>query len=67
MGTHSKRRSDDNHKSGWLGFVRGNTFIKWRESINRTHWAICTPADALSCFYATGIDNLVIGNYLVNK
>jgi len=28
---------------------------------------VCTPADALNCFYATGIDNLVIGNYLVSK
>jgi len=28
---------------------------------------VCTPKDALKCFYATGIDHLVIGNYLLSK
>lgn len=28
---------------------------------------VCTPKDALKCFYGTGIDNLVIGNFLLSK
>jgi carbamoyltransferase len=28
---------------------------------------VCTPQDALRCFYATGFDVLAIGNYLVEK
>ena len=28
---------------------------------------VCTPDDAISCFYKTGMDVLVIGNYIVSK
>ena len=28
---------------------------------------VCTPQDAIRCFYGTGIDVLVIGNYLIEK
>jgi carbamoyltransferase len=28
---------------------------------------VCTPADALQCFLKTGMDFLVIGNYIVSK
>ena len=28
---------------------------------------VCTPADAIRCFFGTGIDRLVIGNYVVTK
>lgn len=28
---------------------------------------VCTPRDALKCFYATGFDTLVLGNYLIRK
>lgn len=28
---------------------------------------VCTPKDALRCFFSTGIDVLVIGNYVVRK
>jgi carbamoyltransferase len=28
---------------------------------------VCTPNDALRCFYTTGIDDLVIGNFLLSK
>ncbi len=28
---------------------------------------VCTPADAVRCFFGTGIDVLVIGNYMVEK
>ncbi len=28
---------------------------------------VCTPADALRCFYSTGMDALAIGGYLVTK
>jgi len=28
---------------------------------------VCTPQDAVRCFYGTGIDVLVIGNYLIEK
>jgi carbamoyltransferase len=28
---------------------------------------ICTPQEALKCFYSTGIDVLVIGNYILEK
>ncbi|MFC1571222.1 carbamoyltransferase [Candidatus Margulisiibacteriota bacterium] len=28
---------------------------------------VCTPKDALRCFFSTGIDYLVMGNYLIGK
>jgi carbamoyltransferase len=28
---------------------------------------VCTPEDAIRCFYSTGLDSLFIGNYLVEK
>ena len=28
---------------------------------------VCSPEDAVKCFFDTGIDYLVIGNYIVNK
>lgn len=28
---------------------------------------VCTPADALRCFYSTGIDAMVIGNFWIEK
>lgn len=28
---------------------------------------VCTPKDAIKCFYATGFDSLAIGNFLVKK
>jgi carbamoyltransferase len=28
---------------------------------------VCSPVDAIRCFYSTGLDNLVIGNYLLSK
>lgn len=28
---------------------------------------VCTPKDAIRCFYATGFDSLAIGNFLVRK
>lgn len=28
---------------------------------------VCTPEDAIRCFYGTGIDRLIIGNYIVTK
>src|SRR3989338_6410915 len=28
---------------------------------------VCTPKDALRCFFSTGIDCLIMGNYLINK
>jgi len=28
---------------------------------------ICTPKDAIRCFFSTGLDALVIGNYLIEK
>lgn len=28
---------------------------------------VCTPADAIKCFYSTGLDALLIGNYLLEK
>ena len=28
---------------------------------------VCTPEDAIRCFYGTGIDRLVIGNFIVTK
>jgi carbamoyltransferase len=28
---------------------------------------VCTPTDAVECFLGTGIDQLIIGNYLVEK
>lgn len=28
---------------------------------------VCTPADAIRCFYSSGIDDLVIGDYIITK
>ena len=28
---------------------------------------VCTPADAIRCFFGTGIDVLVMGNYIIEK
>lgn len=28
---------------------------------------VCTPADAIRCFFSTGLDYLVLGNYLISK
>ena len=28
---------------------------------------VCTPEDAIRCFYGTGIDLLVIGDFIVTK
>ena len=28
---------------------------------------VCSPVDAIRCFYSTGLDNLVIGNFLLSK
>jgi carbamoyltransferase len=28
---------------------------------------VCTPEDAIRCFYGTGIDRLVIGDFVINK
>jgi len=28
---------------------------------------VCTPTDAIRCFYSTGLDYLVMGNFLVSK
>lgn len=27
----------------------------------------CTPRDAMNCFKNTGLDYIIVGNYLVNK
>jgi len=29
--------------------------------------SVCTPADAVRCFYSTGIDALVLGDYVLEK
>ena len=28
---------------------------------------VCTPADALRCFYSTGLDALALGPFLIEK
>ena len=28
---------------------------------------VCTPQDAIRCFFGTGLDTLVLGNYLIEK
>ena len=28
---------------------------------------VCTPKDALKCFYATGFDSLIMGNFIIRK
>ena len=28
---------------------------------------VCTPKDAIRCFFSTGLDALVIGNFIVTK
>ena len=35
-------------------------------NVNKEH-IVNSPTDAIRCFYSTGIDYLVVGNYLISK
>ena len=44
-----------------MGVVVNTSFNRNREPM------VCSPLDAISCFYGSGIDCLVMGNYVLEK
>ena len=41
--------------------------VELDEGPRLTSQIVCSPHDALACFYTTGLDHLVLGDYLVSK
>ena len=50
-----------------VGRISGHPMILNTSFNVRSEPIVCSPFDALRCFYSTGLDGLVIGNFLVAK
>ena len=66
--TISKRENELYHRLiGRFGEITGTPVVLDTSFNIRGEPIVCTPEDALRCFFSTGLDDLVIGRYHVTK